>query len=242
MVTGELSAGQMRCAVTGGRRSLAPYCTTDENATWTLLSLHGVVTFAMVLASQDRSPWILTMPEFRPPGGPSRIMKSVEHDLYKDVLFAPQERQSHQPILALEQSAGARPIFWRQYAGGCRELRAGDLTAHGARCDPNMRIISHALVFSRVATGHDVELVIVFCKPYRCIDGGPVFAEAGQTDVLLALNLGRNWVSHALAILRETSPPILQRYSPREMSARRSRPFEPLHVIRCRLLQSTVVC
>src|SRR5229473_2820373 len=87
-----------------------------------------------------------------------------------------------------------------------------------------------------------VELVIVFCKPYRCIDGGPVFAEAGQTDVLLALNLGRNWVSHALAILRETSPPILQRYSPREMSARRSHPFEPLHVIRCRLLQSTVVC
>ena len=98
-------------------------------------------------------------------------MKSVNPDLYKDILFAPQERQSHQPILALEQAAGARPVFWRQYAGGGRELRAGDLTAHGAGRDPNMRIISHALVFSRVAAGHDIELVIVFCKPYRCIDG-----------------------------------------------------------------------
>src|ERR1700680_743353 len=57
---------------------------------------------------------------------------------------------------------------------------------------PRMGIVPYALVFSRVAAGHHIELAVFLAKPDRGRDGCAVLAKTDQGDVLLIVNLGRN--------------------------------------------------
>jgi len=107
------------------------------------------------------------------------------------ILPAP-EGNSRQPVLLFDQSLSARPIFGRKQARRGRELRTGDLTAHGARCDSHLRIIPDALVFPGIAPRLYIQLVIFFSKPNRRRHRDTALAEGGETDVFLALNFARH--------------------------------------------------
>ena len=87
--------------------------------------------------------------------------------------------------------AGPGPIFRRESPRGGSELGSGDLAANGAGRDSDHGIISHALVFSRVAAGHYVELAVFLAEPDRGGDGRSVLTKTYQRNVLLATNLGR---------------------------------------------------
>ena len=113
-------------------------------------------------------------------------------DLDVDVLLAPDEGDSRQPVLALEGFARARPVFSRQDPSRGHEIRPGDFASDGARSDLHQGIVPHALVFPGVAASHHVKLVVLFSKPDRGTYRGAVLANCGEADVFLALDFARD--------------------------------------------------
>lgn len=86
-------------------------------------------------------------------------------NFHENILVAPQERHAHEPILAREPPSGGRPILGWQDSCLSGELWANDFSAHRAWRYADLRIIANPFVFSRVASGHHVELSALFCKP-----------------------------------------------------------------------------
>ena len=129
-------------------------------------------------------------------------LEAIDLNVY--VLLAP-EGNSCQPILLLNRLTGASPVFRRQKPYRSRELRTSDLASYRARSDPYLWIVPDTLEFSRVAARHHVKLVVLLSKPDRRRNRMTVFAECGQADIVLALDLG--WNSHA-GIVREIDQPI----------------------------------
>ena len=123
-----------------------------------------------------------------------------------DVLLAPEEGNSRQPVLLLNRLTGARPVVRRQYPYRSRELRTSDLASYRARSDSHLWIVPDALVFPRVAARHHVKLVVSLLQTRPAsATACTAFAECGQADIFLALNLG--WDGHA-GIVREIDQPI----------------------------------
>lgn len=119
-------------------------------------------------------------------------MRRQAIDLDVDVLLAPEEGNSHQPILLFDGLASAGPVFWRQYTRFGVELRAGDFTPHGARSDPRLGVVPDTLVFPRIAPSHYIEFAVFFPEPDWRRHGGPGLAEGHEAEVFLSLNLVRN--------------------------------------------------
>lgn len=93
------------------------------------------------------------------------VLSILHFNFHEHVLLAPQERHAHEPILAREPASGGRPILGWQDSCLSGELWANDLSARGAWRYADLRIIANPFVFSRVASGHHVELSALFCKP-----------------------------------------------------------------------------
>ena len=68
-------------------------------------------------------------------------------DLDVNVLLAPDERNSRQPVFLLDRLASTGPVFGRQYPRFSLEFRAGDLTSNAARSDSHLGVVTDALVF-----------------------------------------------------------------------------------------------
>src|SRR5580692_8058160 len=81
-------------------------------------------------------------------------------DLDVNVLLAPNEGNSREPVLLLKRPAGAGPVFGGQYARSGLEFRASDLTSDAARRDSHLGVVTNAFVFARIAPGHHANLVI----------------------------------------------------------------------------------
>ncbi len=113
-------------------------------------------------------------------------------DLDVNVLLAPDERNSRQPVLLSDRLAGAGPVFGREYARSGLKSRARDLTSNAARSDSHLRVVTDALVFPRVAPSHHVDLVVIFPEPDWGRHGDPAFAKSHEANVFLALNLAWN--------------------------------------------------
>src|ERR1700694_44875 len=111
-----------------------------------------------------------------------------DFDFQIDVLLAPEERDSSQPILALDGFPGSRPVFRRKHADSCRKLWASDFSTYAARRDINFGVVSYSLVFAGVAAGHHIELVIFFAEPDRSVYRIAILAEAGKRHIFLALD------------------------------------------------------
>jgi len=110
-------------------------------------------------------------------------------DLDVNVLLAPDEGNSRQPVLLLDRLASTGPVFGRQYARCSLEFRAGDLTSNAARSDSHLGVVTDALVFARIAPSHHVNLVIFLREPNRCRHRSTTLAEGHKADVILALKL-----------------------------------------------------
>ena len=113
---------------------------------------------------------------------------SCGRDLEVSVGVAPKQGDTSEPVFCVDQPANASKIFRRQDADGCREFRAGDLSADGAGSDFDLRVVADALVLSQLAAGHEVEFVIVFGKPNGRVHGNARLPEGGEADVTLAVN------------------------------------------------------
>jgi hypothetical protein len=113
-------------------------------------------------------------------------------DLDVNVLLAPDEGNSRQPVFPLDRLAGAGPVFGREYARFSLEFRAGDLASNAARSDSHLGVVTDALVFARITPSHHVNLVIFFREPNRCRYRSTTLAEGHKADVILALNLAWN--------------------------------------------------
>jgi len=109
-----------------------------------------------------------------------------------NVLLAPDEGNSRQPVLLFDRGAGAGPVLRKQDSCHRRELRAGDFASYRARCDPHLGIIQNTLVFPGVAPTHDIELIVQFSKPDRRRYRDPAFAEGGEANVFLLPNFARD--------------------------------------------------
>jgi len=113
-------------------------------------------------------------------------------DLNVNVLLAPDEGNSRQPVLLLDRLAGAGPRFGREYARSGLEFRAGDLTSDAARSDPHFGLVPDALVFARITPSHHVDLVVIFPEPDWCRYLSTTLAERHKADVILAFKLARD--------------------------------------------------
>ena len=110
-------------------------------------------------------------------------------DLDVNVLLAPDEGNSRQPVLLLDCLASAGPVFGRQYERSGLEFRASDFTSNTARSDSHLGLVPDALVFARIASSHHVNFVVIFPEPDRGRHGDPTLTEGHKADVFLALNL-----------------------------------------------------
>jgi hypothetical protein len=115
-------------------------------------------------------------------------------DLDVDVLLAPEEGNSGQPVFVFDRIASAGPIFRREYACVGVEFGAGDFASHGARSNLHFGVVPQALVFARVTASHHVEFVVPFSKPHRRRHGDAALAKSHEADVVLTLNLA--WDGH----------------------------------------------
>jgi hypothetical protein len=113
-------------------------------------------------------------------------------DLDVNVLLAPDEGNSRQPVFPLDRLAGAGPVFGREYASFSLEFRAGDLASNAARSDSHLGVVTDALVFARITPSHHVNFVVIFPEPDGRRHGDPAFAKSHQADVFMALNLAWN--------------------------------------------------
>ena len=124
------------------------------------------------------------------------------HDLDTDIGVAPQEGDTGEPVLCVDQPADAGKLFHWQDADGRGELGTGDFSADGAWSDLDLRVVADALVFPGLAARHEVEFVIVFGKPDGRVHGDATFAEGGEAYVTLAVDFGGDR-SHADIVNRE---------------------------------------
>src|SRR5262252_5836820 len=65
-----------------------------------------------------------------------------------DVVLAPQEGNSRQPVFAIDESTHALIFRCWQDVGDTSELRSRDAPADGARCDLNFGIVAKPLVLA----------------------------------------------------------------------------------------------
>jgi hypothetical protein len=119
-------------------------------------------------------------------------MRCEAIDLDVDVLLAPDEGNSRQPVLLLDRLASAGPVFRSQYARSGLEFRADDFASYSARSDSHLGVVPDAFVFARIAPCHHVDFVIFFPEPDGRRHGDPAFAKSHKADVFLALNLAWN--------------------------------------------------
>ena len=103
---------------------------------------------------------------------------------------APQEGDTGEPVLRVDQPVDAGKLFRWQDADGRGELGTGDFSADGAGCDLDLRVVADTLVLSGLATSHEVEFVVVFGKPDGRVHGDAAFPEGGEADVTLTVDFG----------------------------------------------------
>ena len=104
-------------------------------------------------------------------------------DFEEFVLLAP-EGQSHQPVLAVEDTLGFGPLHLGQNASAARRLRTGYGAANGAGRDLNLWIVTNAFVLPGVVARHKIEFAVALREPHGGADGGAVLAERGQRKIL----------------------------------------------------------
>jgi len=115
----------------------------------------------------------------------------IRVDFEVNVLLAP-DGEAGQPVLLMEKVPSRGPGVGRKDARRGGEIRPGDLAARRAGRDADLRIVVQALVFSRVAAGHDVEFAIILREPDRRGDGSAGFAKGGERKIFLAGDGGRD--------------------------------------------------
>jgi hypothetical protein len=116
-----------------------------------------------------------------------------DFDLQVNVIFAPESRNSGEPVFLLDGFSRGRPVLRRKNPRDSGEFGSGDPASHGAGCDLDLRVIPYAFVFSRIAAGHHVQLFILLAEPDRSGDCRAIFPKTDQADIFLAMNRGRNW-------------------------------------------------
>jgi hypothetical protein len=113
-------------------------------------------------------------------------------NLDEDILLAPEERNSRQPILLLDRLVSERPVCGRKYARFGGKIWTDDLASDSASSDSHVGVVPDALVFPRVAARHHIELFALFSKPDRRRYSCAALAKGGQADVFLAFNFWRD--------------------------------------------------
>src|SRR5260370_12583531 len=111
-------------------------------------------------------------------------------DFDRAVGVAPQEGDTGEPVLRVDQPADAgKPFHW-QDADGRGGFGTGDFSADGAGCDLDLRVVADTLVRSGLAAGPEGEFVGVFGKPDGRVHGDAAFSEGGEADVTLTVDFG----------------------------------------------------
>lgn len=130
------------------------------------------------------------------------ITLRCEGNLQIGVSPAPNPGDAGKPIFAVNGLASVSKLLQPQKPGRAGEIGASDLAAHSAGSNADLRIIADALALAHVAASHDVEPVALFAEPDGRTHSGAILAEGGERDVLVAADLGGDWICHS-AIVRE---------------------------------------
>ncbi|SPE44082.1 hypothetical protein SBA7_290010 [Candidatus Sulfotelmatobacter sp. SbA7] len=112
-------------------------------------------------------------------------------DFQIDIFLAP-DGKAGSPVFSMNGFAGAGPVLGREDTGRGGKLGSGHFAAKGAGGDANLRVVADALELAGVAASHDVEISGVFAEPDGGGDGGASFAEGGEQEVFVPLDLGRD--------------------------------------------------
>ncbi len=115
---------------------------------------------------------------------------SGERDLEVSVGVAPEQGDTSKPVFCVDQPAHAGRLLGGKNTNRSGEFGSGDLSAHGAGSDPDLRMVADALVLSQLAAGHEVKFVVVFGKPDGRVHSSSTLPEGSEADVTLAVDRG----------------------------------------------------
>ena len=115
-----------------------------------------------------------------------------DFDLQVSVVFAPESRNSGEPVFLLDGFSRGRPVFRGKNPRDGGKLGSGDPASHGAGRDLDLRVNPYAFVFPRIAAGHDIQLFIFLTEPDRGGDCRAILPKTDQADIFLSMNRGRN--------------------------------------------------